>query len=84
MAPPPPCRDSFIRKHGVNYEKIEQESLEVVSCSKSNGELDASMTSSSGPRIGGVEVNLEMGINRVKKTCRLIRLTSASLLMSTH
>jgi hypothetical protein len=40
-APPrpgnPPCKDSFIRKHGVNYEEIDHESLEVVNHPKSNG-----------------------------------------------
>jgi hypothetical protein len=38
--------------------------------------------SSLGPWIGGVEVKLEIGICRVKKTYRLIRLTSVSPLMS--
>jgi hypothetical protein len=38
-----PCNDSFIRKHEVNYEEIDQESLEVVSDPKSDGEHDASM-----------------------------------------
>jgi hypothetical protein len=39
-----PCKGSFIRKHEVNYEKIGQESLEVVSSPKSNGEHDASVS----------------------------------------
>jgi hypothetical protein len=38
-----PCKGSFIRKHEVNYEKISQESLEVISSPKSNGEHDASV-----------------------------------------
>jgi hypothetical protein len=42
-----------------------------------------SMTSSLGPRTGGVEVRLEIGICKVKKTCRLIKLISASRLMRT-
>jgi hypothetical protein len=41
------------------------------------------MTSPLGPQIGGASVKLEMGICRVKKTNRLIMLTSVSLLMST-
>jgi hypothetical protein len=40
----PPCKDSFIRKHGVNYEEIDQEGMKVVSCPKRNGEHDASMS----------------------------------------
>jgi hypothetical protein len=27
---PLPCKDSFIRKHGVNYEEIDKTSLEVI------------------------------------------------------
>jgi hypothetical protein len=42
------------------------------------------MTSPLGPRNGGIGVKLEMGICRVKKTCRLYRLTLVSLLMSTR
>jgi hypothetical protein len=38
-----PCKDSFIRKHGVNYEKIDQENLEVVSDPKSDMERYASV-----------------------------------------
>jgi hypothetical protein len=41
------------------------------------------MMSSLGPRTGGVEVRLEIGICKVKKTCRLIKLISASRLMRT-
>jgi hypothetical protein len=39
-----PCEDSFIRRHGANYEEIDQESLEAISHLKSNGEHDASMS----------------------------------------
>jgi hypothetical protein len=38
------CKDSFIRKHVANYEEIDQESLEVISCPKNNGEHDTSMS----------------------------------------
>jgi hypothetical protein len=38
------CKDSFIRKHVVNYEETDQESLEVVSCPKNNGEHDTSVS----------------------------------------
>jgi hypothetical protein len=39
------------------------------------------MTSPLGPQIGDVGVKLETGICKVKKTCRLIKMTSESLLM---
>jgi hypothetical protein len=39
------------------------------------------MTSPLDPRIGDAGVKLEMGICKVKKTYRLIKLTSASVLM---
>jgi hypothetical protein len=35
------------------------------------------------PQTGGVRVKSELGICRVKKSCKLIRLASVSLLMST-
>jgi hypothetical protein len=35
-----PRKDSFIRKHGANYEEIDQKSFEVVSGPESNGEHD--------------------------------------------
>jgi hypothetical protein len=40
------------------------------------------MRSPLGPRTGDARVKLKMGIFRVEKTCRLIRLTLASLLMN--
>jgi hypothetical protein len=36
------------------------------------------------PNTGDAEVRLEIGIYRVKKICKLIRLTSTSLLISTR
>jgi hypothetical protein len=36
------------------------------------------------PKTGDAEVRLEIGIYRVKKICKLIRLTSTSLLISTR
>jgi hypothetical protein len=42
-----------------------------------------SMTLLLGPRIRGARVKLEMGICKVKKTYRLIKLISSSLLMRT-
>jgi hypothetical protein len=44
---------------------------------------DQSMASPLGYRTGDVRVKLEMGIYKVKKICKLIKLTSASLLMRT-
>jgi hypothetical protein len=41
------------------------------------------MASPLGPQTDDTGVKLEMGICMVKKTCRLIRLTITSLLMST-
>jgi hypothetical protein len=42
------------------------------------------MTSSLGPWRGGVGIKLKMGTYWVKKTYKLIRLTSTSLLMTTR
>jgi hypothetical protein len=83
----PPCNDSFIRKHGVNYEEVGKESMEVISYAKSNGEHDDSVSFYNitvGPQIGGARARPKMGIYRVRKTCRLIRLTSTCLLKSTQ
>jgi hypothetical protein len=41
------------------------------------------MTSPLGPRVGDAGVKLEMGNYKVKKTCKLIELMSAFLLMRT-
>jgi hypothetical protein len=41
------------------------------------------MSSPLGYRTGDVKVKLEMGIYKVKKICKLIKLTSASMLMRT-
>jgi hypothetical protein len=42
------------------------------------------MTSALGPRIGDAGDELEMGIYRVEKNCKFIKLTSASLVMRTR
>jgi hypothetical protein len=40
----PTCEDTFIRKRGVNYKEIDQESQEVISHPENDGELDASVS----------------------------------------
>jgi hypothetical protein len=77
--------DSFIRKHEVNYEEIDQKVWKSSSALRATGStmlLRLPMTSPLAPQAEGAGASSKMEISRVRKTYWLIKMTSVSLLKS--